>query len=52
MKAGGSVRPASHETIDNHEHFVHQEGQAVFKFAVTNMADVAAEIMERNSLNC
>ena len=50
MKAGGSVSPASHETIDNHEHFVHQEGQAVFKFAVTNMANVAAEIMERNSL--
>nr|WP_199081260.1 beta-ketoacyl-ACP synthase III [Pedobacter sp. ASV19] len=50
QKAGGSARPASHETIDNHEHFVHQEGQAVFKFAVTNMADVAAKIMERNAL--
>ena len=50
QKAGGSARPASHETIDNHEHFVHQEGQAVFKFAVTNMANVAADIMERNSL--
>ena len=50
MKAGGSARPASHETIDNHEHFVHQEGQAVFKFAVTNMANVAAEIMDRNAL--
>ncbi|PTS94074.1 3-oxoacyl-ACP synthase [Pedobacter sp. HMWF019] len=50
QKAGGSARPASHETIDNHEHFVHQEGQAVFKFAVTNMADVAAKIMERNEL--
>lgn len=50
QKAGGSVRPASHDTIDNHEHFVHQEGQAVFKFAVTNMANVAAEIMDRNQL--
>jgi len=50
MKAGGSVKPASHETIDAREHFAHQEGPTVFKFAVTNMADVAAEIMERNSL--
>ena len=51
QKAGGSVKPASHETIDQREHFVYQEGKAVFKFAVTNMADVAAEIMERNQLN-
>jgi len=50
QKAGGSARPASHETVDNHEHSVYQEGQTVFKFAVTNMADVAAEIMERNHL--
>lgn len=50
QKAGGSTRPASHETVDNREHFVYQEGKAVFKFAVTNMADVAAEIMERNEL--
>lgn len=50
QKAGGSLRPASHETVDNNEHFLHQEGQAVFKFAVTNMADVAAEIMEKNNL--
>ena len=50
QKAGGSARPASHETIDNNEHFVYQEGQAVFKFAVTNMANVAAEIMDRNHL--
>ncbi|WP_442589090.1 beta-ketoacyl-ACP synthase III [Pedobacter sp. AW31-3R] len=50
QKAGGSARPASHETVDNREHFVYQEGKSVFKFAVTNMADVAAEIMERNSL--
>ncbi|WP_256003604.1 beta-ketoacyl-ACP synthase III [Pedobacter deserti] len=51
QKAGGSVRPASHETVNNNEHVVYQEGQAVFKFAVTNMADVAAEIMERNNLS-
>ncbi|MES2387738.1 MAG: beta-ketoacyl-ACP synthase III, partial [Bacteroidota bacterium] len=50
MKAGGSVKPASHETVDNHEHTVYQEGTTVFKFAVTNMADVAAELMERNKL--
>ena len=51
MKAGGSLRPASHETIGAGEHFVYQEGQAVFKFAVSNMADVAAEIMEKNHLS-
>lgn len=51
QKAGGSLRPASHETVDNDEHFLFQEGQAVFKFAVTNMADVAAEIMEKNKLD-
>lgn len=51
QKAGGSLRPASHETVDNDEHFLFQEGQAVFKFAVTNMADVAAEVMERNNLS-
>jgi 3-oxoacyl-[acyl-carrier-protein] synthase-3 len=50
MKAGGSVRPPSHETVDAREHYVYQEGQSVFKFAVVNMADVAAEIMERNNL--
>lgn len=50
MKAGGSVKPASHETVEAREHFVYQEGQAVFKFAVSGMADVAAEIMERNRL--
>ena len=50
QKAGGSVRPASHETVDNKEHSVYQEGQTVFKFAVTNMANVAAEIMEKNHM--
>ncbi|MDO7742253.1 MAG: ketoacyl-ACP synthase III [Pedobacter sp.] len=51
QKAGGSARPASIETVTNREHYVYQEGKSVFKFAVTNMADVAAEIMERNSLS-
>lgn len=50
LKAGGSLKPASHATIDAGEHFAYQEGQAVFKFAVTNMADVAHEVMERNHL--
>lgn len=50
QKAGGSVKPASHATVDAKEHYVYQEGQSVFKFAVTNMADVSAEIMERNNL--
>lgn len=50
QKAGGSVKPTSYETIDAREHYVYQEGKAVFKFAVTNMAEAAAEIMERNQL--
>ncbi|MBC8053154.1 MAG: ketoacyl-ACP synthase III [Sphingobacteriaceae bacterium] len=50
IKAGGSLKPASHDTINNKEHFAYQEGQAVFKFAVTNMANVAGEIIERNNL--
>lgn len=51
MKAGGSRKPASHETVDAREHYVYQEGSTVFKFAVTNMADYAAKIMERNQLH-
>jgi len=50
MKAGGSVKPPSEETVANKEHYVFQDGQPVFKFAVKNMADVSAEIMERNNL--
>jgi 3-oxoacyl-[acyl-carrier-protein] synthase III len=50
QKAGGSVKPATIETVMNKEHYVYQEGQTVFKFAVKNMADVSAEIMERNNL--
>ena len=48
--AGGSVKPASHQTVDAREHYAYQEGQAVFKFAVTKMADVAEEIMHKNNL--
>lgn len=50
MKAGGSRMPASHESVDKRLHAVYQEGAAVFKFAVTNMADVAAQVVERNHL--
>ncbi len=50
MKAGGSVKPSSYETVDAKEHYIFQEGQPVFKFAVTRMADISAEIMERNNL--
>src|SRR6185437_12097966 len=50
QKAGGSAKPASIETVMNKEHYIYQEGQQVFKFAVKNMADVSAEIMERNNL--
>lgn len=50
MKAGGSRRPATEETVKNREHFAYQEGSTVFKFAVKNMADVAAQVMERNNL--
>jgi 3-oxoacyl-[acyl-carrier-protein] synthase-3 len=51
QKAGGSLRPASHETVDAKEHYIFQDGRPVFKAAVTNMADVSAEIMERNNLS-
>ncbi len=50
QKAGGSLKPASIETVTNKEHFVYQEGQPVFKAAVKGMADVSYEIMERNNL--
>ena len=50
MKSGGSAYPPSHETVDNHEHFVFQDGRYVFKYAVSYMADAAAEIAERNHL--
>ena len=50
QKAGGSQRPASIETVTNKEHFIYQEGQPVFKFAVKGMADVSAELLEKNNL--
>lgn len=50
QKAGGSVKPPTHESIDAGEHFIYQEGQAVFKFAVTNMADVSVAIVRKNHL--
>ena len=50
MLGGGSLNPPSAETVENKMHYIHQDGQAVFKVAVRGMADVAAEIMERNNL--
>lgn len=50
MKAGGSLHPASIETVTKKQHFIYQEGQAVFKFAVKGMADVSAELLEKNNL--
>ncbi|WP_299823485.1 beta-ketoacyl-ACP synthase III [uncultured Pontibacter sp.] len=51
MKAGGSRKPATIETVQAREHYAYQEGQQVFKFAVKGMADVSAEVMERNNLS-
>lgn len=51
QEAGGSLNPPTHETIDKKMHYVHQEGQTVFKHAVVNMAEVSAEIMEKNNLS-
>jgi 3-oxoacyl-[acyl-carrier-protein] synthase-3 len=50
IEAGGSLLPASEETLKNNQHYVYQDGKTVFKFAVSNMADAAAKIMERNKL--
>lgn len=50
QKAGGSWHQTSERTVEGKEHYIYQEGKAVFKFAVTNMADVSAEIMEKNGL--
>ena len=50
QKAGGSLKPASHETVDAREHFIYQEGQPVFKWAVSKMADVSVEMMEKHGL--
>ena len=51
MKAGGSAKPATYETVDAKEHSVWQDGQTVFKAAVTSMADVSEEIMKKNNLS-
>ncbi|WMI69091.1 beta-ketoacyl-ACP synthase III [Mangrovimonas sp. YM274] len=51
IEAGGSILPANEDTVKNGQHFVHQDGRTVFKFAVSNMADVAEKIMKRNNLN-
>lgn len=48
--AGGSVKPASHETIDAKEHFIYQEGQPVFKWAVSKMADISSDMMQKNNI--
>jgi 3-oxoacyl-[acyl-carrier-protein] synthase-3 len=50
MKAGGSQRPATHETVDNKEHYIYQDGQTVFKWAVSKMADISVEMMEKHNL--
>jgi 3-oxoacyl-[acyl-carrier-protein] synthase III len=50
IKAGGSLRPATYETIDSDEHFIYQEGQTVFKTAVSNMADTANELMAKHQI--
>ena len=50
QKAGGSLKPASFETVAAKEHFIYQEGQPVFKWAVSKMADVSVEIMKRNNI--
>lgn len=51
MKAGGSVCPPSYFTVDNKMHYIHQEGRTVFKYAVSNMSNVTAQIAERNHLD-
>ena len=51
MPAGGSLNPASHETVDKRMHYVHQEGAQVFKYAVRRMADLACEMLERNGFS-
>lgn len=50
QKAGGSVKPPTHETIDAREHYIYQEGQPVFKWAVTKMAEATEEVLKRNNL--
>lgn len=51
IEAGGSLLPPSHETVDNKQHYVFQDGKTVFKYAVSNMADISEKIMQRNNLS-
>ena len=51
MPAGGSRLPASHETVDQRLHFVHQDGQTVYKFAVRKMAELSEAVLERNGVS-
>ena len=50
LKGGGSLNPSSHETIDNKMHYIYQDGQAVYKFAVRKMAEATAQLLERNGI--
>lgn len=51
MKGGGSLHPATHETVDNKMHYIYQDGRTVFKFAVTGMADITEEIVKKNNID-
>jgi 3-oxoacyl-[acyl-carrier-protein] synthase-3 len=51
MKGGGSLHPATHETVDKKMHYIFQDGRTVFKFAVTGMADITEEIVKKNNIN-
>src|SRR5208337_584578 len=50
LKGGGSLNPASHETVDKKMHYIYQDGQAVYKFAVRKMAEASAKVLERNGV--
>ena len=50
LKAGGSLNPPTHETIDKKWHYIYQDGQAVYKFAVRKMAEAAVKVLERNGV--
>ena len=51
LKSGGSVQPVTHETLEDRDQYIHQEGRTVFKYAVTSMADVSESMMKRNNLS-
>ena len=50
LKGGGSLNPSSHETVDQKMHYIHQDGQAVYKFAVRKMAEATTKVLERNGI--